>query len=144
MSDFRFGFTAGFDNVQTIKASGADFHELNLSWVIERMRFILDALEKIDGWIEKHEEEYQELKDLYDAVMSGNFPPEIVRAFEDWMRRNALDLVGELVKMVFFGITTDGYFVAYIPESWEDIIFGTTGLDDFPAGVDFGHLTLSY
>ena len=49
-----------------------------------------------------------------------------------------------MVKQVYFGLTDTGYFVAYIPESWNDIIFGTSGLDDFPAGVDYGHLTLTY
>ena len=121
-----------------------DFHELNLSWVIKKIKELFTRLEVMEEWRKQHEDEYAQLKELYDQVMSGNFPPSIVAAFEDWMRRNALDLVGELVKMVFFGITTDGYFVAYIPESWDDITFGTTGLDDFPAGIDFGHLTLSY
>lgn len=121
-----------------------DFHELNLSWLIEKMKVILEGLEKIDGWIENHEKEYQELKDLYDSVMSGQFPPELQAAFANWMRRNAYDLVGELVKTVFFEITQDGYFVAYIPEGWDEIIFGTTGLDDFPAGIEYGHLTLTY
>lgn len=121
-----------------------DFHELNLSWVIKKIKELFTRLEVMEEWRKQHEDEYAQLKELYDQVMNGNFPPSIVAAFEDWMRRNALDLVGELVKMVFFGITTDGYFVAYIPESWDDITFGTTGLDDFPAGIDFGHLTLSY
>ena len=35
MSDFRFGFTGGFSNVQAIKDSGADFHELNLGGIFE-------------------------------------------------------------------------------------------------------------
>ena len=121
-----------------------DFHELNLSWVIKKIKELFTRLEVMEEWRKQHEEEYAQLKDLYDAVMSGNFPPSIVSAFERWMRENALDLVGELVKMVFFGLTMDGYFVAYIPESWDDIIFGTTGLDDFPAGIDYGHLTLSF
>ena len=121
-----------------------DFHELNLSWVILRVKALLDAVKQIDGWIDNHEEEYQELKQLYDDIIAGNFPDSITNAFTEWMQKNALDLVGELVKMVFFGITDDGYFIAYIPESWNDIIFGTSGLDDFPAGVDYGHLTLSY
>lgn len=122
-----------------------DFHELNLSWVIEKMRFILDALQKIDGWIEEHEAEYQELKDLYDAIMSGNFPPELQRAFRRWMEENALDIVGELVKMVIFNITDDGYFVAYIPDSWDEIIFNTTGLDiELAIQPEYGHLVLSY
>ena len=30
-----------------------------------------------------------------------------------------------LVKQVFFGLNQEGYFVAYIPQSWSDIIFDT-------------------
>lgn len=120
-----------------------DFHELNLSWVIKKMKELLDRMASMESWRAEHEKQYQQLKDLYDAVMSGNFPPSIVQAFQKWMQENALDLVGELVKMVFFGITDDGYFVAYIPESWDDIIFGTTGYDDFIPGYEYGHLTLS-
>lgn len=47
--------------------------------------------------------------------------------------------------LVFFGLTDDGHFVAYIPESWDCIAFGTTGYDQ-PYGCDgvYGRLTLSY
>ena len=41
--------------------------------------------------------------------------------------------------------TLDGYFVAYIPETWDDITFGTTGLDiEVPCEPEYGHLVLSY
>lgn len=50
-----------------------------------------------------------------------------------------------IATMVFFGLTDDGYFVAYIPENWDDITFNTTGLDiDIPIQPDYGHLVLSY
>ena len=120
-----------------------DFHELNLSWVIEKMKSLLDALHQIDGWIEEHQKEYEELKKLYDDILAGHFPPEMVNALTEWTRRNTISIIGSVIKSVFFGLE-DGYFVAYIPDSWSDIIFGTTGLDDFPAGFDFGHLTLTY
>ena len=29
------------------------------------------------------------------------------------------------MKMVWFGLTQDGYFVAYIPDSWDEITFDT-------------------
>ena len=119
-------------------------YDTDLGWLIKSVKKLIECCEQMQEWKAEHEEQYQELKKLYDDVMSGNFPPSIIAAFEKWMRENALDLVGELVKMVFFGITDDGYFVAYIPESWDDIIFGTTGLDDFPAGIEYGHLTLSF
>ena len=50
-----------------------------------------------------------------------------------------------IATMVFFGLTDSGYFVAYIPENWESIKFGTTGLDvDAPIQPAFGHLVLLY
>lgn len=46
---------------------------------------------------------------------------------------------------VYFGLTDSGYFVAYIPESWSDIVFNTTEYDIFlPIEPEFGHLVLSY
>lgn len=121
-----------------------NFHELNLTWILEHFCEFIKALDELQDWKTEHEKEYEELKQLYDDILAGNFPESIQNAFNEWMEKNALDIVGSLVKMVYFGINDDGYFVAYIPESWNDIIFGTTGLDDFPTGVDYGHLTLSF
>ncbi len=118
-----------------------DFHELNLSWVIARIKTLMDQVKDLEDWRAQHEDEYQELKDLYDAVMSGNFPPSIVAAFEDWMSRNAIDLVGKLVKHVYFGLTNNGYFCAFIPDNWSDITFDT--IDDFSDPL-YGHLMLMY
>lgn len=118
-----------------------DFHELNLSWVIKKMKELLDRMATMENWRAEHEKEYQELKDLYDAVMSGNFPPSIIKAFEDWMYKNAIELVGKLVKHVYFGLTNDGYFCAFIPDKWSDITFDT--IDDYDDDL-FGHLILMY
>lgn len=49
-----------------------------------------------------------------------------------------------LLKMIIVGINDDGYFVYYIPDSWDDITFNTTDLDIFVPDVDYGHLVLSY
>lgn len=130
MSYFEFPHTRTYDS--------------DLGWLIKTVKALGEAVDAMEDWKTTHEEEYLQLKALYDAVMSGNFPPEITDAFTRWMQQNGLDLVGELVKMVFFGITDDGYFVAYIPEYWDDIIFNTTGYDISILGYDFGHLTLSF
>lgn len=46
---------------------------------------------------------------------------------------------------VFFAINDSGRFVAYIPETWKDIDFNTTGLDiNLNIEPEFGHLVLSY
>lgn len=121
-----------------------DFHELNLDWVIKTVKALFEAVATIDGWIENHQTEYEQLKALYDDIIAGNFPDSIRQAFADWMNANALNLVGQMITHVFFGLTDAGYFVAYIPDSWSDIIFKTTGYDISIPGVDYGHLTLTY
>lgn len=119
-------------------------HELNLDWILAQVKTLTGELDTIKEWIEQHQDEYEELKDLYDDIMAGDFPDSIKQAFSNWMQHNALQLVGELIQMVIINITDDGYLVAYIPESWEEIIFNTTGLDITIAGYDYGHLVLSY
>lgn len=54
------------------------------------------------------------------------------------------DIIEKTVKMVFFGLTDAGYFVAFIPDSWDEITFETTGYDYMTSDYDFGHLVLSY
>ena len=119
-------------------------YDSDLGWLIKTVKKITELVDGLEDWTIDHKEEYDQLKALYDALMAGNFPPSISEAFNKWMQKNALDLVGELVKMVFFEITDTGYFVAHIPDSWADIIFNTTGLDIIVPDVDYGHLTLSF
>ena len=121
-----------------------DFHELNLSWVIKKVKELLDHMRQIDEWKEEYQETVDKLQDFYDDLIAGRYPPEFVANLKKWISEHGVDIIMELIKMVFFGLTDDGYFVAYISDSWDDIIFGTTGLDDFPAGVEYGHLTLSF
>lgn len=130
MSFFEFPHTRTYDS--------------DLGWLIKDYKTLDEFIAAIKAWIEATQPTIDELKQLYEAIVSGNFPQPMKDALTQWMEENALDLVGELVHMVIFNITDDGHFVAYIPDSWNDIQFGTTGLDDFPAGVEFGHLTISY
>lgn len=46
---------------------------------------------------------------------------------------------------VYFGLTDDGYFVAYIPDEWDNIQFSTTEYDiEVPIEPEYGHLVISY
>lgn len=121
-----------------------NLNDLNLDWIIKHFRDFVDAISSLEEWRASHEAEYEELKKLYDDIVSGNFPEEMKESLYKWVVDNSVSIIGELIKMVFFNLTDDGYLVAFIPDTWSDIIFGTTGLDTFPVGVDYGHLTLKY
>lgn len=122
-----------------------NFSDYNLDWCIKTIKELTPRVAELEEWRSEHEEEYRELKQLYDNIIIGNFPESMVNSLKEWISRNAVDLIGELVKTVFFGLTDSGYFVAYIPESWNDIIFNTTEWDiDIEQMQEYGHLVLSY
>ena len=123
---------------------GTHYYDTDLRELIFKVTKILKTVAELDEWKEEHEKQYEELKKFYDDLIAGNFTPEMEEALYKWTVENTVEIIGRAIKAVFFGLTNDGYFVAYIPDNWNDITFGTSGLDDFPSGVDFGHLTLSY
>lgn len=129
MSNFEFPHTRTYDS--------------DLGWLIKCCKTVNEAIEALNRWKDVVNPTIEDFKKLYDDMMDGTLPPAIQEGIRKWLMANALDLIGETVKSVFF-VLEDGYFVAYIPDSWDEITFGTSGLDDFPAGIDFGHLTLSY
>lgn len=130
MSFFEFPHTRTYDS--------------DLGWLIKTVKKVCEEVENLDTWKVTHEEEYNQLKALYDAIMAGNFPEEVVNAFNKWATTNLPELLQSYVAAVFFGITEDGYFFADIPEAWNEIIFNTTGYDILISDTDFGHLTLTY
>ena len=121
-----------------------NYHELNLDYILEQVERIAKENGVIQKDLQELKAEYNTLEEFYNAIMSGDFPDQFKIALAEWFEANAVEILGQFVKFVFFGLTLDGHFVAYIPESWDDINFGTSGYDDFPLNTDFGHLTLSY
>lgn len=129
MSFFEFPHTRTYDS--------------DLGWLIKDYKTLDEFKDAVKHWIEDTQPTIDELNQLLDMIESGNLPEGMQEGIRKWLEVNAIDLIGELVKMVFFGITDDGYFVAYIPESWSDIVFGTTGLDTIIPGYEYGRLILS-
>ncbi len=120
-------------------------YDSDLGWLIRKYDDLSKAYDTLMDCCQDVQTRLQALEDLYNMIMSGNFPESITQAFYRWMRENALDIIGELATSVFFEISDGGYWIAYIPESWHDIIFNTTGLDiSLDLQPDYGHLVLSY
>lgn len=130
MSYFEFPHTRTYDS--------------DLGWLIKHVNSYDETIATLNEWIAENTPKLEDMEALYQALISGDLPEGVQEGIEKWCRENMGDLLGQLAKIVFFGITDDGYFVAYIPESWSDIIFNTTGYDITIPDVDFGHLTLSF
>lgn len=129
MSFFEFPNTRTYDN--------------DLGWLIKNVKSSNDAIAALEAWKTSAEGTISDLQTLLDNIAAGNFPEEISSAIKNWIVRNFDDIVGTMIKTVWFGLTDSGYFVAYIPESWQDIVFRTTGYDiTTELQPDFGHLVL--
>ena len=122
-----------------------DLHELNLSWVITQTKTVLDAVKQIDGWIENHEKEYQELEKIVSDIEAGILPDSVYDKLKLWFIANYKDILGEFIKFISFRLNDEGYLVVSIPEGLQELVFNTTGLDiTTPLEPQYGHLTLSY
>lgn len=131
MSFFEFPHTRTYDS--------------DLGWLIKHVNSYDEVINELNAWIAENEPKMEALEVLYYQLLNGNLPQGVKDGIADWCRTNIPDLVGELVKMVFFGLTDDGYFTAFIPESWDDIIFNTSEYDIIVASMpEYGHLILSY
>ena len=119
----------------------------NDDWLLKKMKDFLTWMEDTDVWKEEYKQAYEDYKQLIDDLESGNIPEPISSALKKWVQENSIEIVGEMVKCVFFEITPEGYFVAYIPDGWEDITFNTTYYDILLSAhpeYEYGHLVLSY
>lgn len=70
--------------------------------------------------------------DFQKFLESGYFD-YYAKQIEQWILDNTAWIFERFCKMVFFGLTDDGYFCAYVPDSWKEIIFDT--------GMNYGTYT---
>lgn len=70
--------------------------------------------------VEFSEEMQKELEEMWYAINNG-----LENAVADWIQKNLTEIFNTIAKQVYFGLNEQGYFVAYIPEGWDDIIFDT-------------------
>lgn len=122
-----------------------DFHELNLDFLLKNYKMLLDTLKSLDEWVDNHERDYQELKQLVDDIETGNLPDAVYQNLYTWMQQNAFDIIGTMIKYITVGLTDSGYFVITYPQQWNVIIFNTTGYDiNVALQPEYGHLCISY
>lgn len=85
---------------------------------------------------------FNDLKNQFEQFKSSGFEDYYEAQIRDWIDNNfARILTNGIKSVVFFGLTLDGYFTAYIPESWSEIIFDTGAVYGSP---EYGRLILSY
>lgn len=66
------------------------------------------------------------LSNELEKVKKGDYVSLYIDSLSQWIDKNLENMVSKVAKIVYFGLSDDGYFLAYIPESWSEISFDTT------------------
>ena len=128
-------------------------------WNIEKLRFwcfkvlplvyddslsyyevLCKVRDKLNEMIESMTELSDTVNDLQEAVAQiqhwiDTFDTSVI---EKWISEH-------LANSIYVEINDSGYFVIYVPESWQDITFRTSGWDEvLDPPLDYGHLILNY
>lgn len=74
-----------------------------------------------------------------EKLINGEYIETYVQALATWIDNNLQVMVSKIVKYVWFEVNEDGYFVAYIPDTWDFIDFDT---EMNPDDEDYGKLVL--
>lgn len=75
--------------------------------------------------VEEVKTEIKLLSDELEKIKNGDYVSLYLDSIIKWIDKNIQELVARIVKYVMFGLSSDGHFVAYIPESWDFIEFDT-------------------
>ncbi len=115
--------------------------EQRIKWLFcntDKLQHYMDYIAELTNeWVLEYSEGVQEELDNFSALIESGYK----EALNAWIERDLPDVIAKAIKMVFFGLTMDGYFCAYIPKSWQGIQFDT--IMDYSSD-NYGHLVLKY
>ena len=109
--------------------------------LFELVGAVIEYAESIGENIEEYKEEVESLQAEFEQFKESGFEDYYEEQLNAWVDEHMPDIIARAIKMVFFGLTQDGYFVAYIPDSWNGIMFDTP--QDYQNEF-YGHLELLF
>lgn len=83
----------------------------------------------------------EQLQEQFQKFINGEFTEYYEQKIYEWIQANFAELISAGIKQVYFGLTDDGYFCAYVPDSWSDISFDTGAVY---GRSDYGRLILKF
>ena len=82
-----------------------------------------------------------EIESEFEEFKAHGFDDYYKEQVIEWIAANLEYVVDHIIRQVYFGLTLDGHFVAYIPQSWNDIVFDTGAVY---GNEDYGRLILKW
>ena len=130
-------------NVQKVLPAVYDdslsYYEL-LAKIQQKCNELVTANNYLQEWQATQDEVIRELTQQVADFIAGGYKEDFDKFAQDWLNANIQQALTKAAHMVFFGLTEDGYFVAYIPQDWA-FVFDT--IMDY-SNVNYGSLVIKY
>lgn len=112
----------------------------------QRVKHICYEIDKIIAYanmlgvnINATHDDVVKLQELFQKFQDQGLAELYEKLLQQWVDDNMERIISRTVKFVYFGLTNDGYFCAYIPDSWDEITFDTGAVY---GRSDYGRLIL--
>lgn len=101
------------------------------------VKYLNEMLDAMTGFVDEAEAIREEIRQIQEWIDNFDYS-KIEKVIEEIIKTS-------LATMIFVELDDSGYFIYYIPKSWNAIKFHTTGYDIFiPEQPEYGHLVLNY
>lgn len=111
----------------------------------ERMLHVCKEIARIVAYLDELGATVDEIEERVHKLLedfADDFDEYYKNQIEEWLNENLENLITEHMRFVWFGLTDDGYFCAYVPSNWDSLQFDTGY--DYSDQDTYGHLMLSY
>lgn len=109
-------------------------YEYDLCWLVKQIKNLQILVNSNSANIEEINKAIDKINSWIGQFSESNFKQWIIETVNSY-----------IATMIFVEISDSGYIIYYIPETWKDIQFNTTGLDiNIPEYTEYGKLVLSY
>lgn len=106
--------------------------EQELHELCKRLHTLFDYAQQLGTLTAEQMQELQKLQAEFEKFKASGFEDYYAQQLEAWINANVANIFNQYAKLVLFGLSDDGHFVAYVPESWSDIWFDTIATYEDP------------
>lgn len=130
-------------NVQKVLPAVYDdslsYYEL-LAKIQDKLNEVIHSENYLNEWQAAQDELMADLEQLVQDFINGGYKQDFDQFAQDWLDANIQEALTKAAHMVFFGLTEDGYFTAYIPRDWSFVFDTIIDYND----PNYGSLTIKY
>ena len=116
-------------------------HEQRVQWITCNIDGLIKYVNTFSDYINILDKDIETLANEFEKFKDSGFNDYYEQQVAQWIDEHLQFIFEHTVKQVYFGLTDDGYFCAYIPDSWSEIEFDTGMVF---GQFDYGRLILRF